>query len=139
MRLFAWLTCKNRCLAAAGDGVEQRRFSTTPPPSPPPAFGASPGPAPRSTAERTSPGWPQSLPPASYAPHAMEVDPLPAQPRLTGGVGGRSFQQGRPEPYSQSNGVLDDGDAADGYSNAAVSYSPPPGARCFGALRRHLC
>ena len=65
----------------------------------------------------------------------MEVDPLPAQPRLTGGVGGRSFQQGRPEPYSQSNGVLDDGDAADGYPSGGVSYSPPPGAIRWKELR----
>ena len=116
-------------IAAGGEGAEHRRFSTTPPASPPPAFGASPGPAPRSTAERTSPGWQQSPPLASYNPHAMDVDAVPAQPRSASGVGARSSQHSRPEPYSQSNGVLDDGDAADGFPGAAISYSPPTGAR----------
>ena len=102
-------------------------MSTTPPASPQPAHAASPAAVPRAPAERASPtSWPSSQ------PLAADRDGSPAQQaRPPPGAGASVFsgvQRGRAEPYSQPNGVLDDGDAmvdwAGAVAHAGVGCSP---------------
>ena len=110
-------------------GDERRRMSATPPASPQPAFAAaSPAAAPRVTADRVSPSaW------NSSQPSAVDRDGSPAQqvrpPHAAGASGFGSAQRGRAEPYSQPNGVLNDGDAMVDWPGAAAhasgSRSPP--------------
>jgi hypothetical protein len=111
---------------SAGD--ERRRVSTTPPASPQPTHAASPAAALRVPAERASPtSWPSSQ------PLAADRDASPAQqarPQPEPGASGFSnVQRRQAEPYSQPNGVFDDGDAmvdwADATAHVGVGRSPP--------------